>query len=1323
MRGLFFAALYIFAIASNAEEALNMIGRQSQNEGMTAVPATKKVVIDGKLDEWDLSGQIRSFSELTLRDRFSVRSAAMWDAENLYLSFDWRDPFPLNSTIDPEVDAAYGWKADAIQLRVRAGGQVSWVTLWSQGADRPVFQIDYWKKPDHSKHGTTSRLMIAKRGQTTLEDGVESAYTLHADRAGFTHEVKIPWAVLHMKPHLARSGETIQMGIEFIWGDVTGASWPLHRYADNMAAGTTSRHFFWTKVDSWGEVVLADRPVAEVRRYRAAGLRPAGTIPVRAELPPGVSAFTLLIEDASGNRIRNLAADFAAADFGAGGNTVEVLWDGLDDAGNPVVPGTYRVRGLSRGVLSARYELCYFNPGTPPWETGDGRGSWGSDHSKVEFAARSGERMVLGCGFVEGGYGLWALGADGKKIWSDRRGMTAMAANDRYVYTVPAAWDTTEPCILRFDAATGKYMPFILNGKERPLPLPLKEELGETQDILALAANAKYFFAALPGGRIVAFDGESGRKIAEYRLDFFFSAILNQYKTLGKMSSTQYLVPLAADEESLWFFRGGMLGKLELSTGKSNLLKLDLVPEEPSALAIAPNGDLLVAERGAAQQLKRYSRDGKLLLRYGRSGGRALQGKYDRDGVRNVTAVAADARNRVWATEYTDFPRRVSVWRPEGAFEREYIGNTEYSGSGAFLHDSDPQRAYWGPNEVTLDYPRRVWEMNAILWNPPEAGDPVFRIHPGSHSNGHIFRSRASGVEHEYYFVPAYRDWGVKMLLMKNNGNWRPVAAIGTVGNLTGTLDPQKGFVTGQPGGEFADCDPYDSFFWNDRNGDGRVQRAECEILKARKPGAAARRGRQALPMQTGWGQRVDPDTLSFYASDERKTFWRYSPSAFTPEGAPVYTNKTLKRLGDFEATEAVPVPGEDTVLTFRCDEKGKFHITGADKNTGKLLWSYPSLYHFVHGSHKAPMAQPGLLIGPLKITGVAGNCGEAGNVFLMRGNLGQDFLMTTDGLYVGALFQDRRLPVNTPPPTEEALVSMPMELFSMGGEPFNGWFGRQSDGKVRMTCGIAPQAAMVLGLDGLDTLRRLPARELTVDSVQLAAAAFDRARRAQSDEQKTYTVMLVKGTPDWTNIPALPIRRDGQTARSMCRMAYTPDKLHCQFIIEGDSSPWKNTGSDLARLFKTGDAVDLQLSPSGNSNRRAVAGDLRLVVAPYADETAAVLMRRVAPEAKSESVTYRSPVTTLTFDSVRRLAPELKVLRDGDRTIVEFAVLWKDLGIVPKAKMKMRGDAGIILSDPAGGFNIARLYWANSDTNLVNDTPLEADLFPNQWGEFVLGD
>ena len=474
----------------HAQDGQNMLGRQTQNEGFSAVPApstgsgqARAVTIDGKLDEWDLSGQIWSYADTSVRDSFSVKTAAMWDKENLYLSFVWRDPLPLNSTIDPRFDPDRGWVADAVQLRVLAGKQPSWFTVWGfDKGTKPAVHIYYWADENKEQGGKAILHYTGKAGETALGDGIESAYAPLPDGKGFIHELKLPWKVIYNKEWKGDTAQTIRMGMEFLWGNATGRDFPMHRYADNMQPGVTSREFYWTGKHAWGDLTTVAASIKEPRKYLEGSLKPQGTIPVRAKVPVAAATFTVVIDDAQGNRVRNLAGGCGVSDFTVASDaktaTVEVMWDGLDEAGKLVPPGTYKVRGLTQGGLNGYYEMSFYNPGTPPWQTRDKRGAWGADHTVPRLVARSGENVVITCDFAEGGYGTFAVKPDGTKAWSEIRGAHVLAATPDFVYTVPNDWNTSGMQLLRLNAKDGSFSPFVRDGKELPMPLSFGELLG-----------------------------------------------------------------------------------------------------------------------------------------------------------------------------------------------------------------------------------------------------------------------------------------------------------------------------------------------------------------------------------------------------------------------------------------------------------------------------------------------------------------------------------------------------------------------------------------------------------------------------------------------------------------------------------------------------------------------------------------------------------------------------------------------------------------------------------------------------------------------------
>ena len=91
---------------------------------------------------------------------------------------------------------------------------------------------------------------------------------------------------------------------------------------------------------------------------------------------------TIIIEDAKG-RVRNLIAGQPLPN-----GRQQIAWDGLDEAGNPVPPGTYAWRAISHPGITPDYLFSFCNDGQPPWRNGSGRDMWGPDHSCLTAAPR-----------------------------------------------------------------------------------------------------------------------------------------------------------------------------------------------------------------------------------------------------------------------------------------------------------------------------------------------------------------------------------------------------------------------------------------------------------------------------------------------------------------------------------------------------------------------------------------------------------------------------------------------------------------------------------------------------------------------------------------------------------------------------------------------------------------------------------------------------------------------------------------------------------------------------------------------------------------------
>lgn len=1333
----------------HAQQGENMLGRQTQNEGFTAVPAKAKVTIDGKLDEWDLSGQIWSYADTSVRDGFSVKTAAMWDKENLYLSFHWRDPMPLNSTVDPKFDPERGWVADAVQLRVLAGKQPSWFTVWGfdQGT-KPAVHLYYWASEDKEQGGKTTLYYTGKPGDRALGDGIESAYALLPDGKGFTHELKLPWKRVYNQDWNGAADQTIRIGMEFLWGNSTGRGFPMHRYADNMQPGVTSREFYWTAKKAWGDLTTVSASTPQPRKYVEGSLKPQGTIPVRATVPADAATFTVVIDDTLGNRVRNLAGGYGVADFTVakekGKATVEVLWNGHDEEGKLVPPGNYKVRGLTQGGLNGYYETSFYNPGTPPWQTADKRGAWGADHTSPRLLARSGSNIIVTCDFAEGGYGTFAVQPDGTKAWSEIRGASVVAATPEYVYSVPNDWNASGVQLLRMNAKDGAFAPFVRDGKELPMPLHFRDLLG------VVPAAGETNAPPLPKARALAVaNGLLVLATDDNRLWLFNAADAKLIKqTSLELTGFDGKFPFTFDGKQLWCFRQAELVRLtveDLKTQPDPMAKAATVPlaqpvESPGAIALDDAGNLYISDLGKDLQVKKFTSDGKLIGRLGKTGGRARQGAFEPQGMRYMAGVAVDAAGNLWVAEHSEHPRRVSVWNADGSLKRHFIGNTGYAGQGSFIHDSDPTKGVAELNEIRIDPVTRTWDVQSVMYNPdPAKGDVVM---PGSTAFGcgNVFFSSASGKKREYFVSLAEIRNTPVFVMIKEGAGWQPVGGIFPVARLQRLLGGQYGAqVIKDPQGEYAENDACDMLIWNDLNNDGYVQKLECEVVPSLKPGKVGTgkpKGMDgvALPISGfGGGGRVDPADFSFYGEGclktaENKGVFKFKPVRYRDGGKPVFGSEGITRLTTaFGLMEAVP--GKDAVVGFIRDGNRNY-VAGFTKDDGRVLWKYRSPYHQVHGSHNAPMPRPGMLIGCLKIAGIINGCGEADGVMMIRGNLGEDYFLTTDGMFVDILTKDGRIPGIQRPDDEAALRAMSFSAMNGRGEHFSGVISRQSDGVVRCSGAVpADQACNIIRIEGLESIRRFKADEVKVTPEMLVKADQENTRLALAAARapEPYSIGLVKkdakGLVDWKPIKSVRVSNEGQPAAADFRAAYDTENLYVSFTVN-DPTPWKNSGNEFRLLFKTGDAVDFQLSPSGNTGAKAVAGDLRVVMANFNGKPAAVLMKPVAPGAPAaEKHNFTSPVMTVTFDQVKLLSdvvPEVSVRGNG--YTVTAVLPWSVLGVEPKAGLKLRGDMGFILSDPAGTINTARVYWSNKSTGLVNDQPNEALIQPQGFGEFILG-
>jgi len=1323
------------------------LGQSARAEGtdnhvLHAVPVPGKVVIDGSLDDWDQSGRILLCPDVPGQvNQFSAWVSMMYDAEALYVGVDWSDPTPMvnNYDTDFDIDRRKCFHSDSLQLHFRTDQARKVIGWYYTKEQRPgVIALNGWMPWE-------DKPIVYLDGLKEL--GIAEAFQKKPDGQGYTQELRIPWKAIVKSGRAYQAGESFDCMLDVVWGPDSGKGWPIAHMMDLVAPGAVHTGWFWEVREIYGKVTLEAAGKLQLPQpeflNRLAQPRPRipGTLPLRVELPKSEqSFFALAINDETGKRVRALPGDCRIKDYpltlpspqggegrvrGDDARKVEVLWDCLDDRGKLVAPGKYRVVGLTRGELMPVYEMCFYNPGTPPWGTANGSGAWGADHSAPTAVAAAGDWIVLGWGGAEGGSGVIGVGPDGLKKWGEHQGALSLAGDDQCAYLMLNDFWAGKRGLGRLGKSNGSYKPFMVDGKPE-LPVALEAIFGGKPpgEVRGMAAHGGRLVLAMSEGKLAVLDSASAKLLK-----------LLDAKSPGSLAFSR--------EGKLYALLGGQLNAVDLETGAATPIATPGVGDA-RAIAVDQDGNIAVADMGPDSQVKVFTPAGQLAYTAGKKGGRPLRGAFDPEAMSHVGAIAVDARGLIWAVENWEYPRRVSVFRQDGKLVRDYIGNTAYSACGTFLHDQNPELGYAGPVEMKLDKATRRWNVTQVLWVPDPAKGEAFPV-TGGLPQPQRFTSNASGRPHEYLFNHAWDNSTGYTVYMLRGGRWQPVSAICLAGHVTGAIGPSGG-VEKEPAGEFAGLNAFDGCFWNDTNKDGIAQRGECVIVPAKKPSQKGKGGEGPLSLQNGWGGRMGRD-LSIYSNG----IVRYKPVSFADDGAPVYGPEGMETLSLFDRGDLIPIEDDNVLLVLSSTGYGETsYVRGLELGTWKELWRYTSYSHGVHGSHHASMPEPGKIIGANKICGVARINDEVGSVFAIRGNLGEDFLMTSDGFYVGALFRDSRLPGPSLPEREEDLVGKPVPQLTEGGEPFNGWFGKQADGKVRMLTGIPGQAAMIVEVKGLESIKRFKGPKIEVDQAALVKAEqANAARAAELATRKQYVVKRLSKPPamsgnaeDWRSVPAFEIGREGSPEKAQVRLAYDERCLYVFFEVT-DDSPWRNEGKDFARLFKTGDAVDLQFStaPAAQKVGQAVSlpippqarqpapqkedspgpTHVRLLFAPLDSQPVCVLMKPVDKAAPREKAyKYHSPVGDKHFDRVEKLAEaQVAVKAEAHKYRVEAAVPLQALGLKPATGLVIRGDAGFISSDARGTINVARTYWSNKATNLNNDEPSEAWLYPATWGEF----
>ena len=650
------------------------------------------------------------------------------------------------------------------------------------------------------------------------------------------------------------------------------------------------------------------------------GPAPHPPIPIHFHLDRP-SLVTLVIEDDSGQRVRNLVSE---TPFPAGENIA--WWDGLDDLGRDpnsaahyvynipgklVSPGNYVVRGLIHQKIDLKYEFSVYNPGQPPWMTSDTSSEWLTNHTPADTVcfvpagtvpahgkldANSPPQVLIGSYVAEGGSGLAWVGLDGRKlhgqmwvggVWTGAqqiaRDQGEHPAPNVYAY-VASTWGSE----LRLHKLVNEKHLSVGNHDSR---------FGNGEDPPVLSSTWKFPNESLAGiAGLAAYNGTVIVSLS--KMDELLFIDVAHSRVIGTLPVSHPRGLYADSKGNLFIVSHNTVLKAKLpETQSANGVPTLSTPQvliadglqDPQQLTMDSDNNLYVSDWDTSNQVKVFSPTGRPVRAIGTPGVPA-PGPYDPKLMHHPKGVAIDSRNQLWVAEEDFQPKRVSVWSLNGNLVRAFYGPPPYGGGGnldprdktLFYMDGMTFRLNWNSGESQLTAIHYRPKENEPLIVPEAVGWP--QTSPWQETGGHYKRYGASQspdlpiyVGTHKYFTNAYNidptsGSPVVGLWIDKNGVALPVAAFGRVDWWPILATPpfhtrllQAASRFAAPG-KTANLSDF-TFIWSDRNDNHLVDPDEVSIAPGFVHTASLSDGLQ-------------------FVTDAAAS---YKPVSFTSGGAPLY--------------------------------------------------------------------------------------------------------------------------------------------------------------------------------------------------------------------------------------------------------------------------------------------------------------------------------------------------------------------------------------------------------------------------------------------------
>lgn len=1089
---------------------------------------------------------------------------------------------------------------------------------------------------------------------------------------------------------------------------------------------------------------------------------PDVSIPV-AYSAPADGLLSLTLSDEKGQLVRSL---LSALPVKAGKSSV--TWDGTDDLGRVCPPGDYSVKGLFFDTPpSLKYRMTVGRSGNPPYRTPDGKGDWGANLGGGTGIAANHDSVMMVFGCVEDNNitGLQRVDLEGNILrryfsfypWDSR---SSAAMDDKQIYVAIYANEKLELAAYNIDEPRGKILAALpikptttQHGRWRHRSVAYTEgmALSDTTVYVSVPHDNALCLVSRDDGKVTKIDLPTPRGLA-FRGGKLFV-----------VSGTK-LLRLSAE------------GKVEGTIVDGGGLK------NPSSLAVDSQGNFYIGDSGAditregtlvggtrvadagTRQIHVFSPEGKPLRRIGVAGGSPLEGRFNPDGLGDISGIAVDSSGRVWVNDVATGFKRNSVWSPDGKLVKQWfcrkIQHTsdvvnpanphelisvrdifDDAPPGIYAYEVDFAGGTWKPSwfyELTIE--RSYDPAKGTYQSFTHGGFPLEKAYPEKKGRWPVFSysDNLAAINGRLYMMQTSGNGEGAIYLVTLDAPPKPVAMIGY-------HHLQEKNAEGEWLANYDQSGPNRWMTWADRNGDGKMQPDEIKITENNP---------KLAPFSRVGGGSLQPDgsvSLSMNGPPAR-----LAPREWLPNGAPVFDWSDVEILRadpipSFLGGDGTKTPGHVSVLGSVTKDGSRYALLDpgvpnglrlpgidgegwwASRNWRKKLaaWNADGTLKWAVGRRAPGRAQPGQMYNPMHLSGTARDC------LFVSDALSMTWVWHKDGFYVGRLFPDTGTGVMDD-------TGIYVEL--MGNRI------HEADGKLYT---LVNDTACAVHEVTFATFKPIIAAKVSLSKADAECAKPWHPDGIAPTEKPSVTVcptpgkvpgaieVKIDGEMDgregWFGFGAtkpqnMLVLTDGQALADV-RAMYDEKDLYLGYKVSHPGGP-ANSGSELPYApFVSGAYVDFSIAPDWSQPQRPDVreGDVRVLVA------------RVREKASAESVfhqgfwqkktggtnpqTITSPAAKVHFDQISTVpglqaAYKVDPKRDDKtgniRYTVEVSVPLASLGLKDVAGKTIGFDVSVGTANAAGDTRERAAHWAGLSESRVVDRPGSAELLPRTWGTLV---